>query len=62
MKPYYEDSRVTIYHGDCREILPKIEADTLVTDPVWPGATLPLIGSDRPEELFKEMWASTPPA
>ena len=36
MKPYYQDSAVTIYHGDCREILPTIAdgaAALLHTDP-----------------------------
>jgi hypothetical protein len=25
MKPYYEEDGITIYLGDCREILPQIE-------------------------------------
>lgn len=32
MNPYYSDDFVTIYHGDCRGVLP-LEADVLVTDP-----------------------------
>jgi site-specific DNA-methyltransferase (adenine-specific) len=35
LKPYYEDSHCTIYHGDCREILPGIEVGALVTDPPY---------------------------
>lgn len=34
-KPYYEDGSVTIYHGDCREIAPKIEAELLIADPPY---------------------------
>lgn len=33
MSPYYDDGRVRIYHGDCREVLPSIDVDALVTDP-----------------------------
>ena len=36
MKPYYEDSAVTIYHGDCREIVPQLgRFDLLLTDPPY---------------------------
>ena len=36
MTPYYSDDSVTIYHGDCREILPTLETDALVmADPPY---------------------------
>jgi site-specific DNA-methyltransferase (adenine-specific) len=37
MTPYYCDaaSGTTIYHGDCRDVLPLIDADVLVTDPPY---------------------------
>jgi len=36
MKPYYEHGGITIYHGDCREILPEIGwADLILTDPPY---------------------------
>jgi DNA modification methylase len=35
MEPYYEEDGVTIYHGDCRDVLPDISADVLVTDPPY---------------------------
>lgn len=46
MKPYYQDSAVTIYHGDCREVVPTLgRFDLLLTDPPyglgerWQGGT-----------------------
>jgi site-specific DNA-methyltransferase (adenine-specific) len=39
MKPYYQDSAVTIYHGDCREIISGFgtfeKFDLLLTDPPY---------------------------
>ena len=47
MEPYYQDKWVTIYHGDCREILPQLDdvgergetlpfkADLMLTDPPY---------------------------
>lgn len=55
MKPYYQESGITIYYGDCREILPQLgQVDLVYTDPVWPNSTPELIGADRPDELFGE--------
>ena len=31
-EPYYEHGGVTIYHGDCRDILPDLTADVVLTD------------------------------
>lgn len=46
MKPYYSEKGTTIYHGDCREILPGLEpVDLVLTDPpyghgeLWSGGT-----------------------
>jgi site-specific DNA-methyltransferase (adenine-specific) len=62
-KPYYDDGTCTIYHGDCRELLPNIEAGAVVTDPPygagrsargasrtrpWHRAHEPLIGDSEP--------------
>jgi site-specific DNA-methyltransferase (adenine-specific) len=35
MTPYYEHAGITIYHGDCRDVLPHITADALVSDPPY---------------------------
>jgi site-specific DNA-methyltransferase (adenine-specific) len=35
MKPYYEHAGITIYHGDCREILPDVDVDAICADPPY---------------------------
>jgi len=36
MKPYYRSKGITIYHGDCREILPTLpKVDLVLTDPPY---------------------------
>jgi DNA modification methylase len=36
MKPYYDDGQITIYYGDCREILPTLgPVDLVLTDPPY---------------------------
>lgn len=38
IKPYFQDDAVTIYHGDCREILPQLpKVDLVLTDPPYPN-------------------------
>jgi len=40
MRPYYEDDACTIYHGDCREILPGLPVvDHVITDPPYSERT-----------------------
>jgi site-specific DNA-methyltransferase (adenine-specific) len=40
VKPYYEDASVTLYHGDCREVLPLCDGvDHIITDPPYSDTT-----------------------
>lgn len=43
--PYYEDDAVTIYHGDCREVLPRTSVEMVLTDPPYPQEFMHLYGS-----------------
>ena len=61
MIPYYESGGITIYHGDCREMLPGLaRADLVLTDPPyginaartrnsqqWGWTDFPITGWDR---------------
>ena len=60
MNPYYSDSHVTIYCGDCREIVPSLAPATVVTDPVWPNFHPDLVGSDDPWSLWSDFLGLLP--
>ncbi len=34
-RPYYEDDAVTLYHGDCRDILPSLSSGVTISDPPY---------------------------
>lgn len=55
MKPYYDDGQCTIFHGDCREILPSLCADALVTDPPYGIAFV--AGTRNGEDGWNSRWA-----
>lgn len=44
MKPYYESGGITIYHADCREVIPSLVADVAITDPPYPRPDFPIHG------------------
>ena len=50
-EPYYDHGGITIYHGDCRDILPHIICDAIVTSPPYntldPGAKPSGIHAER---------------
>ena len=60
MKPYYQDDLVTIYHGDCQEVLPEVAGGgmVVVSDPPygigWNAVSIsrqtgkPIHGDDEP--------------
>ena len=69
MKPYYEHAGITIYHGDCREILPTLEpVDLVLTDPPYGIAKIWSAGSERhgwgkanKESALRNQWDGAPP-
>jgi site-specific DNA-methyltransferase (adenine-specific) len=48
MRPYYEDAAVTIYHGDCRDVIPSLGlVQHVITDPPFSDATHTRARSNR---------------
>jgi site-specific DNA-methyltransferase (adenine-specific) len=42
VKPYYDEGGITIYHGDCREVLPALsDVDLIVTSPPYNMGLVP---------------------
>lgn len=63
MKPYYEHGGITIYHGDCREILPTLHPasfDAVITDPVWPNMDAGRFDIADPWQLFADAYELLP--
>lgn len=55
MKTYYQHGGITIYHTDCRQILPSINAQVILTDPVWPNCPAHAVtGWEDPYGLFAD--------
>ena len=44
-EPYYQDDHVTLFHADCRDVLPLVEADVMVTDPPYGTGCAPRGGA-----------------
>jgi site-specific DNA-methyltransferase (adenine-specific) len=58
MKTYYEHAGITIYHGDCREILPQLDGEALITDPIWPNCEHIFPGVDASALLSSALGAA----
>ena len=53
MTPYYDEDGITIYHGDCRDLLPSLAVDLVLTDPPYGiGLQYGSQTDDSPEHYF----------
>ncbi len=53
IRPYYEHKGITIYHGDCLDILPQLDkVDLVLTDPPYG------IGESNQKNLSRGKWAA----
>ncbi len=60
MRPYYEQDGIVIYHGDCRDILPDLSADAIVTDPPY-GIDFGYASHDDNREDWHKLMADVVP-
>lgn len=51
MKPFYQHGGITIYCGDCRDVLPSVVADVVVTDPPYGHGSTPKRGGSSAGSL-----------
>lgn len=58
IEPYYQEDGITLYCGDCREVLPQLKekVDLILTDPPYPKEYLGLwsVLSEQSARLLKE--------
>ncbi len=59
VRPYYDDGGITLYLGDCRDLLDAIDADVVITDPpygetslLWDRVVPHWIGSVGPRSMW----------
>ena len=58
--PYYERDGIVIYHGDCREVLPTLQADVVITDPPY-GLGFPYLSYDDSRDALRSLITTTVP-
>ena len=60
MKPYFEEDGITIYHGDCREVLPTLGLiDIVLTDPPY---GLGIAGNPFRQKFEPQDWDDAAPS
>lgn len=54
MKPYYTEPGIQLFCGDSRELVPQIDAESIITDPVWPNNSVPQFADIDPFKMLAE--------
>ncbi|HEY1690091.1 MAG TPA: site-specific DNA-methyltransferase [Solirubrobacteraceae bacterium] len=57
VEPVFDDGQIRLYHGDCREILPQLEAEVVITDPPY-GARLYPTDTDALSPALLASWVA----